>query len=452
MVIKILQQRGFTIVELLIVVVVIAILAAITIVAYNGITRAAAESSLKSDLRNSAQLVEKTKEESGTSLYPATSAEATLAQSPGSTVTYLKKPYGYCIAGVNPKTNKTFAIRSVSKKIEEGTCDVTVTTLAGTNTSGYTDGTGTAARFAGPSGVAAANDGTVYVSDTSNNRIRKISTDGTVSFVSGTGASGSVNSTAAASQYNQPGKLTFDTSGNLYVVEGSRNTVRKVNASTGDSTAYAGTSAVCNFGRGSFTDGDMTNARLDGPSSIATDNSGVSYIAENRSNRIRAVQTDGSVSTYAGSGALNSCVASSADAGSANGSRLSASFSSPQSIVIDNSGVLYIGDSGNNAIRTISTGGVVGSLISSLGSNQLPRSMVIDSQGTIYSASNYGVFSITPSGTIALVAGSNTVFGFVNGSATTARFNIINDISFNADQTALFVADSQNHSIRKISL
>jgi len=442
--------HGFTIVELLIVVVVIAILAAIVVVSYNGITRSAAEASLKSDLRNSASLIEAAKDETGSTTYPTTPSEAKLAKSQDNTVTYISKPYGYCISGVNARTNKTFVIKSATKVISEGNCDVAVTTVAG-STSGYLDGTGTAAQFAAPAGIAAGTDGTLYVSDRGNKRIRKISTDGTVSLLSGTGASGQTNGSATSSQYNQPGKLSLDSAGTLYVSDNSSHVVRKVNTSTGASSAFAGIGGVCNYGRGNYTDGTSAVAQLDGPLDIAIDSNGIFYIAESFSNRIRAVQPNGTVSTYAGSGALNSCLASSAAAGSANGDRLSATFSSMTDILIDKNDTIYVSESPNNDIRTISKDGIVSTFTSGLTGALQPKAMLMDNQGTIYTAGLHGIYSITPSGVISLVAGSVS-FGYADGSATTARFNTIGDISLSNDQTALYIADTANNRIRKLSL
>ena len=448
--IKRLTSNGFTIVELLIVVVVLAILAAIVVVSYNGITRSAAESSIKSDLRNSASLVESAKVDASSDTYPTVPSQAKLAQSAGNTVTYFSKPYGYCISGINPRTNKSFAIRSASKVIAEGNCDVTVTTFAG-STSGYQDGTGTAAQFAAPAGIIAGNNGTLYVSDRGNKRIRQISQDGTVSLLSGTGVSGQTNGPATTSQFDQPGKLSIDASGTLYVSDGSNHVVRKINTSTGATSFFAGIGGRCNFGRGNLTDGSSSVARLDGPIDIASDSKGVFYIAENLSKRVRAVQQNGTVSTYAGSGALNSCVDSSAATGDTNGDRLSAMFGSPTDILIDKNDTIYISDSPNNAIKMISKEGTVSPLTTNLNGAQQPKAIVMDAQGTIYSAGNHGIYSISPAGTIALVAGSAGQ-GYVDGSATAARFNTINDITFNSDQTALYIADTANNRIRKLSL
>jgi|GEM_PF-3965092 len=443
-------SSGFTIVELLIVVVVLAILAAIIVVSYNGITRSAAESSLKSDLRNSASLLESAKVDASSDTYPTVPSEAKLAQSAGNTVIYVSKPYGYCVSGVNPRTNKVFSIRSASKVIAEGNCDVAVTTFAG-STTGYQDGTGTAARFASPAGIAAGDNGTLYVSDRGNKRIRQISPEGIVSLLSGTGVSGQTNGSAATSQFNQPGKLTLDSAGTLYVSDGSGHMVRKINTSNGTTSAFAGIGGQCNYGRGNLTDGASSIARLDGPVDVASDSKGVFYLVEHLSNRVRAIQPDGSVSTYAGSGALNSCVDSSAVTGNTNGPRLSAMFGSPTDILIDRNDMIYISDSPNNAIRTITKEGVVDTFTSNLTGGAQPKAMVMDARGTIYSAGNHGIYSISPAGVVALVAGSAGQ-GYVDGSATAARFNTIGDITFNADQTAIYIADTSNNRIRKLSL
>ena len=449
--IKRFTSHGFTIVELLIVVVVIAILAAIVIVAYNGITRQAAETSLKSDLRNSASQIELVKEETGNTTYPLDSAEAKLAKSQGNTVTYFTKPYGYCVSAVNTRTNKSFAVRSVDKAVTEGTCEVTVTTFAGTNATGYVDGQGGNARFSSPSGVAAAPDGTIYVSDSNNNRIRKITADGTVSFVSGSGTRGTVNGSAATAQLYAPSKLGLDESGNIYVVEGNSHTVRKVELASGTVSTHAGAFTSCNYGRGGHMDGVTGVAKLDGPSGIVFDKSGVSYITESRSNRIRSVQPDGSITTYAGSGDLFRCTAITAQSGNVDGPRLSAMFSGLSDIIYGINGKLYIADSGNGSIRTMTSYGIVETFVTGLEAPQSVRAMTMDTQGVLYVASRSLIRSIHPDGTIKTIAG-NSAYGYANGSGSAARFDGVADISFSQDQTALFIADSNNHTIRKLSL
>ena len=437
---------GFTIIELLIVVVVIAILAAITIVAYNGITKKAVDTSLKSDLQNTATKLEVTTEQSGSGSYPDTQQEVDVAQSKNNIVSYTKKAYGYCISASNPQASTSYAFRSNTKTIEEGNCDVNVSNFAGTGTSGFADGAGAQAQFTQPAGIVSGSDGSVYVS--SNNRIRKITTDGTVSTLAGSGTSGNANGSATSAQFTQPGKISLDKTDTLYVSDVTSHTVRKVDTATGTVSAFTGTPASCNYGRGSLIDGTATTARHDRPSSVTVNSAGIFYITEAGSQRVREALPDGSLTTYAGSGTLNACTASSAQAGSANGARLSAMFAGMSDIIADKNDTLYITDSGNNIVRTISSNGIVanyGSMIN------LPKAITIDSQGTLYVASSHAIYTITSTGLTTIFAGSTSA-GYVNGVGTAARFNNISDITLSADQTAMFVADSTNNRIRKISL
>lgn len=213
-----------------------------------------------------------------------------------------------------------------------------VTTLAGSGVFGYTDATGTAASFNGPTGVAVDSAGNVYVADALNNRIRKISSTGVVTTLAGSGALSSTNGTGTAATFHHPNGVAVDTSGNVYVAEPPTNLIRKI-TSAGVVTTLAGTGAV-----GSFN-GTGTAASFSNPKGVAVDTSGNVYVASDADNLIRKITPAGVVTTVAGVAGTN---------GSTNGAATSATFNMPRSVAVDASGNVYVADYANNLIRKIS--------------------------------------------------------------------------------------------------
>ncbi len=210
-----------------------------------------------------------------------------------------------------------------------------VITLAGSGAQGSTNGTGTAASFSGPTGVALDAAGNVYVADRGNNLIRKINPSGVVTTLAGSGAQGSANGTGTAASFSTPQQLAVDVVGNIYVVEFS-NLIRKIGPSGAVST-LAGSGA-----QGS-ANGTGTAASFYLPQGVAVDVAGNVYVADQANQLIRKISALGVVTTLAGSGAQ----------GSANGTGTVASFNSPNGVAVDAAGNVYIADTGNNLIRKI---------------------------------------------------------------------------------------------------
>jgi sugar lactone lactonase YvrE len=174
-----------------------------------------------------------------------------------------------------------------------------VTTLAGlAGFTGATDATGSAARFNGPKGVACDTSGNIYVTDAGNNTIRKIvASTGVVTTLAGTPMStGSTNGTGSAARFSNPWGLACDTSGNIYVADTNNNIIRKIVASTGVVTTLAGTA-----GAGAELDGTGSAARFNAPLSVACDTSGNIYVTDGAGQTIRKiVASTGVVTTLAG--------------------------------------------------------------------------------------------------------------------------------------------------------
>lgn len=213
-----------------------------------------------------------------------------------------------------------------------------VITFAGAKTSGFLDGTGGAARFDNPRGVAVDANGNLYVADMNNHCIRKIDLNGVVTTLAGSNtAAGYVDATGGAARFDQPRDVAVDASGNVYVVDANNNCVRKITPA-GVVTTLAGSKTA------GYADAAGTAAKFKAPKGICIDPSGVLYIADTDNNRIRKISTDGLVTTLAGDGT----------AGYAEGATASAKFNAPRGIALDKAGkVLYIGDEANNRIRKI---------------------------------------------------------------------------------------------------
>ena len=213
-----------------------------------------------------------------------------------------------------------------------------VSTLAGTEddlfVGGFADGKNSSAKFNMPQGITVDNTGNVYVSDTFNNRIRKIDSKGNVTTFAGDGTAGFADGQRTSAKFNAPCGIAVDNAGNIYVADRGNIRIRKID-STGNVTTFAGD------GTKGFADGQRTSAKFDNILGIAADNAGNLYATD--ASRIRKIDSRGNVTTIAGDGT----------AGFADGQRASARFNAPWGIAVDNAGNIYVAEYGNNRIRKI---------------------------------------------------------------------------------------------------
>jgi len=355
---------------------------------------------------------------------------------------------------------------SVIRKI---TASGVVSTLAGTALAlGRTDGTGAAARFTHPSGVAVGSTGTVYVADYENHMIRKISATGDVVTLAGTGGvRGSLDGTGyilSPSEFWRPTNLAMDGSGNIYVSDTFNDTIRKISP-TGVTSTVAGVAGTAGSADTAAANGSTAAvvATFNGPSGVAVDGSGIIYVADTYNHTIRKVAVDGTVTTLAGTPPAANTVGT---PGFANGTGAAAKFSFPSGLAVspDNS-TLYVADYGNDVIRAIDiasqavttfagTAGVAGSGNGNGtgASFDQPRDVAIDSSGNLYVADtgNHVIRKITPAGDVSTLAGSAGSAGAVDGNGTGAKFDGPAGVGVDSSGN-VFVADSNSSTIRKIT-
>lgn len=310
----------------------------------------------------------------------------------------------------------------------------TFTTLAGTPAASGVDGTGAAARFYFPSGVATDAQGNVFVADRSNHVIRKITPAGAVTTLAGrTGVSGEVDGPAELARFYYPTGLTLDTAGNIFVAD--MNVIRKITPAGVVSTIAGKRDGA------SYVDGPGTSARFSEITAVAVAADGTLYVADMGNRIIRKITPAGLVSTFAGE--PNTRLPP------ADGIGTAARFDQPYALALDAAGNLFVTDSNASGIRKITPGGVVSTLAhldtSSCG-------IALDSAGNLYVTDRGSSLlkKITPAGVVSTLAGQSGQRGHADGTGTGARFNFPQGLAADASGT-LYVADTVNGMIRKVS-
>jgi sugar lactone lactonase YvrE len=227
--------------------------------------------------------------------------------------------------------------------------DGTISTFAGTGQPGFSGdgGPATSAKLYAPKGVAVDGQGNVYIADSNNFRVRKVSPGGTITTFAGGGRPGSLGDggPATLATLRNPFGVAVDGQGNVYIADTDNMRVRKVSTG-GTITTIAGTGAQGSSGDG----GPATSALLRFPYGLAVDGEGNVYFADSGNNRVRRISRGGTITAFAGTGA-NSF---SGDGGPAT----SAQLQIPRDVALDGSGSVYIAD-GNNRVRKVSPGGTI---------------------------------------------------------------------------------------------
>lgn len=357
-------------------------------------------------------------------------------------VTVKTNPYWQSCSVTNGTGSPTAAVTNID--VNCGPASANVTTFAGSKTPGNANGQGSSASFSSPYGVAVDAAGNLYVADNNNNLVRKIDPNGNVTTLAGTGASGSADGPGTSATFSKPWYTAVDSAGNVYVGDYGNNKIRKI-APNGDVTTLAGSGAP------GSADGAGVSATFRNPEGVAVDAAGNVYVADYLNNEIRKIDPNGNVTTLAGS----------TTPGSADGKGTSASFNNPRNVAADGAGNLYVADTDNNKIRKIDTSGSVTTLAGSgtsghadgrgaAASFAVPRGIAVDVAGNVYVADtgNNLIRKIDPSGNVITLAGSTTG-GSADGKGSSAQFSGPYGVAVDAAGN-LYVADSSNNLIRKI--
>jgi gliding motility-associated-like protein len=255
--------------------------------------------------------------------------------------------FSYPIGVVTDNAANVYVADALCNVIKKITPSGTVTTLAGNGIAGFADGNGAAAQFNTPLGLAIDAAGNIYVADSQNERIRKITPAGVVTTVAGDGNRRSFDGAGPNASFGDPSGLVFDKGGNLYVTDAATSRIRKIDIS-GLVTTIAGSGALAGS-----SDGPGNAATFNGPYGITIDNAGNLFVADRFNNEIREISTAGIVSTFAGNTAVGP------GGGSSDGTGMAASFSDPTGVVIDANGNLFVADRYNEKIGKITPAGVV---------------------------------------------------------------------------------------------
>jgi sugar lactone lactonase YvrE len=303
--------------------------------------------------------------------------------------------------------------------------------------------------------------GGVYVADTDNHTIRTITPTWTVATLAGlVGVQDSTDGTGSVARFHSPGGMAVDDAGNIYVADTANHTIRTITPA-GAVTTLAGSA-----GPPGSADGTCSDARFSAPKAVAVDNaendnSGsdnkrIVYVADTNNHTIRKITpADGVVTTLAGLAGVH---------GSADGTG-SAQFYSPGGVAVDGTGNVYVADTDNDTIRKVTPAGVVTTLAGSAGVQgnadgtgsaarfNSPDGVAVDDAGYVYVAdtANHTIRKITPvDGVVTTLAGAAGVPGSADGTGSDARFNSPGGVAVD-DAGNVYVADTDNHTIRKIT-
>ena len=335
-----------------------------------------------------------------------------------------------------------------------------ISTFAGTGTKGFSGdgGPASAAQLADPNGIARGPDGAMYICDTMNHRVRKVTRDGRITTVAGNGEKGFAGDggPALAAKLNEPYEVRFDRAGNVCWVERLNHCIRKLDVKTGMISTVAGTGTSGFSGDG----GPATQAQLSEPHSLAFDRAGHLYIADVRNHRVRKVDANtGVITTLLGNGKREP---------TPDGAKLSAetAVAGPRALDFGADGMLWLALREGHALLKIDL--AQGTVHVAAGTGQKgfagdggpakaaqlngPKGVAVGPKGDVYivDTENHVIRVFHPkTGTIALVAGTGTRGDGAAGDPTKCALARPHGVFVDADG-AVFIGDTETHRVRVI--
>lgn len=345
-----------------------------------------------------------------------------------------------------------------------------ITTFAGSGTEGYAgdEAAATTAQFKWTKGIGKDGAGNFYVADAGNNRLRKITTDGKIHTLAGTGASGYSGDEGPATSAMLSilnGDIAVDTAGNVYVADAGNNRIRKI-------TTDGVIRTIAGNGVGSFSGdgGPAIAAQVKSPQGIAVDAAGNVYVADAGNNRIRQISTDGNISTVAGNGAAPNTSDGDGDGkwtyDVPDGLATATPISCDYQIAVDGLGNIFVPDGYNFFVRKVGTDGNIHTIAGDGGYDSYgdggpataaalarPTGIAVDNVGNVYvgDESNAKIRKIAPDGIITTIAGNGASYTWAGdgGLATDAQLDPLK-LFYDNTNGSIYVADFKNNRIRKL--
>ncbi len=330
-----------------------------------------------------------------------------------------------------------------------------ISTVAGNGVAGFCGdgGYATNAQLNSPRGLCFDIAGNLFIADTANNRIRKVTPNGLISTFAGNGKAGFYGDggDAKAAQLNSPHDVACGPFGNIFITDSANNRIRKIDT-YGVITTISGDGRLKFFGEGI----DAKKASLRMPYGLVVDSEGNIFFSDWHNHRLRKIDKKGIITTIAGNGLTEL---------SPDVTSTSSSFKFPSSLVLGPSGIIYFSESGYSKIRRIAKDGVVTTIAGSenykfygdggegiRAAFSLPRYIALGPDGSIYIADtlNNRVRKLDNKNIITTVAGGATHYFGDGMSANNASFSYPYGVAVGSGGS-VYIADSAHHSIRKIS-